>query len=64
MNLNVDRTLCQVTGLCAGLAPDALEMDEEGELVILAEKPTADLLVEVRHAVRSCPVQALSLTEG
>ncbi|WP_329024229.1 ferredoxin [Streptomyces sp. NBC_00690] len=64
MNLTVDRALCQVTGLCAGLAPDALEMDEKGDLVILAEKPTADLLVEIRQAVRSCPVQALSLTEG
>ena len=63
MKLSVDYTLCLSTGLCTGLAPDVLELDESGSLVLLDEQPDADIAEDVRDAVRSCPVQALILTE-
>jgi len=39
MKLSVDHTLCQASGMCTGLAPDALQLDESGSLVLLDEHP-------------------------
>ncbi|OPF74038.1 ferredoxin [Streptomyces antioxidans] len=63
MTLHVDREACQVTGVCTGLAPEVLELDERGELVVLDRTPPPDLLDDVRQAVRSCPVRAPWITE-
>jgi len=63
MKLSVDHTLCQASGMCTGLAPDVLELDESGSLVLLDEHPGAEIAEDVRDAVRSCPVQALTVVE-
>lgn len=63
MKLSVDRALCQATGMCTGLAPDVLELDETGSLVLLDEHPGTEIEEDVRDAVRSCPVQALTLED-
>lgn len=63
MKLHVDREACQVTGMCTGLAPEVLELDEQGELVILEETVPPSLHEDVRQAVRNCPVQALQISE-
>ncbi|MBA6438223.1 MULTISPECIES: ferredoxin [Streptomyces] len=63
MKLHLDREACQVTGMCTGLAPEVLELDERGELVVLDPTPPPELLDDVRQAVRGCPVQALWITE-
>ncbi|WP_432989848.1 ferredoxin [Dactylosporangium sp. CA-233914] len=63
MKLRVDRTLCLNSGLCAGLAPDVLDLDEQGALIVLDENPPSHLHEDVRQAISYCPVHALSLTE-
>ncbi|WP_063043347.1 ferredoxin [Nocardia pseudovaccinii] len=63
MRIVVDRGLCIASGLCCGLAPDTLELDESGLLVVLDEQPNAEAVEDVRDAVRNCPVHALSLVE-
>ena len=63
MKLSVDRTLCQATGMCTGLAPDVLELDASGSLVLLDEHPGDEFAEDVRDAVESCPVQALTIVE-
>ncbi|MFD4602989.1 ferredoxin [Streptomyces sp. NPDC058464] len=63
MKLRVNNELCLGSGLCAGIAAEALEMDEQGELIVLDETPPAELHEAVQQAVASCPVNALSFTE-
>ncbi|MFD4602974.1 ferredoxin [Streptomyces sp. NPDC058464] len=64
MKVHVDRDACQVSGLCTGLAPDVFELDERGDLVILDETPPPHQHDDVQEAVRSCPLQALFVTDN
>ncbi len=59
----VDRLKCESNGLCVGHAPDIFEIDDNDELVVLDEEPSADRRVAVETAVRMCPKQALSLLD-
>ncbi|WP_283134063.1 ferredoxin [Rhizohabitans arisaemae] len=63
MEISVDPLVCEANGVCAGLAPDVFELDDEDRLHILRPTPPADALDRVRHAVRSCPKTALTLRE-
>ena len=65
MRVTVDRSLCEANALCAGIAPEVFEVDEEDELTILppgGEVPP-ELADRVREAVRCCPKMALTLEE-
>lgn len=63
VRISVDRLKCESNGLCVGHAPDIFEIDDNDELVILNEEPSADRRVAVQTAVRMCPKQALSLLD-
>ncbi|MGW0330213.1 ferredoxin [Nocardia sp. NPDC003183] len=63
MKLRVDRNLCLATGMCAGFAADALDLDENGNLLILNENPPSAMHEDIQQAIQACPVQALSLSE-
>lgn len=63
MEVRVDPLVCEANGICAGLVPDVFELDDEDELHIVQPNPPERLADEVRHAVRSCPKAALSMTE-
>lgn len=60
MKLTVDFAKCQNHGQCAIAAPDVFSMDEEGELVVVAD-PSDDFYDEVEEAADVCPVQAILL---
>lgn len=62
MKIVVDRLRCEGHGLCAGMAPQLLHLDDDGELVIDVEDVGAHL-ESARAAVRMCPVAALDLVE-
>jgi ferredoxin len=65
MRITVDRALCEANALCAGIAPEVFEVDEEDELTILTpdgEVPP-ELADRVREAVRCCPKMALTLQD-
>jgi ferredoxin len=64
MKIVVDRNRCDGNGVCMGLAPDVFEVDDDLQLHILVEEPTAEQMPDVRQAVTSCPVLALSLVDG
>ncbi|HEY3735902.1 MAG TPA: ferredoxin [Jatrophihabitans sp.] len=56
--LLVDTTLCVGTGMCAQLAPEAVEVDTETHKA----RPLADEIEpgeDVREAIDCCPTQAL-----
>ena len=63
MRVVVDRDLCEANGVCAGLAPEVFDLDDEDYLHILAPDVPADRDDAVRRAVASCPKQALHLEE-
>ncbi len=63
VRISVDRLKCESNGLCVGHAPDIFEIDDNDELVVLNEEPSADRRAAVEIAVRMCPKQALSLLD-
>ena len=63
MRVEVDRDACEANAICQGLVPEVFEVDDEDILHIKVGDVPAPLADSVRHAVRSCPKAALSLTE-
>jgi ferredoxin len=63
VEVRVDPLVCEANAVCVGLAPEVFELDDDDTLEILTPHPAADLVDRVRHAVRSCPKAALSLSE-
>lgn len=63
MEVQVDPLVCEANGVCVGLVPDVFDLDDDDELHITQPSPPAKLADRVRHAVRSCPKAALSVTE-
>lgn len=62
LTILVDRTKCTGLGICESLADDYFELDDEGELVLIAgTEVSADDEARVRAAVAGCPVRALEL---
>lgn len=65
MKVHVDPERCQGHTLCAMIAPQVFQLDEidgHSTAIIDGEIP-ADLQEKAREAVRSCPEQAISLSE-
>ena len=60
MRIDVDRIACRGHGLCAGLLPEAVTLDDWGYPVVAAEVPDG-LRRAARRAVAACPTLALRL---
>lgn len=60
----VDEHTCEGLGMCEAMAVDYFEVQPEGLVRILDERPEPDRVEEVRAAVESCPVMALKLVEA
>jgi ferredoxin len=63
-SIAVDRIRCDGHGLCAGLLPELIRLDEWGYPIIQPGGVPLELLQLARRAVVQCPVQALRLTAG
>ena len=63
MRVIVDRDLCESNGICEGLVPSVVRINNDDELDLLEEHPDESLRAKVQDAVRSCPKQALSIEE-
>lgn len=61
VRIDVDRIACCGHGLCAGLLPEAVTLDDWGFPVIRAELP-AELHRAARRTVAACPALALRLS--
>jgi ferredoxin len=59
--LNADTAACQGYGNCVTTAPDAFDIDDDGVVVVLRDSITEDERLRIEEAVRSCPVNALSI---
>jgi ferredoxin len=63
MKVTVNPDLCEANGICAGLAPEVFDLDDEDYLHILLPDVPARLADLARRAVASCPKTALRLEE-
>lgn len=61
MKIVVDRARCTGLGICESLASDFFEVDDGGELNLLAESVSEGSEEAVRRAVAGCPTEALRL---
>jgi ferredoxin len=57
--IRADHKKCEGFGNCVMAAPEFVDVDEEGVVVVLQEQIPESALSRVENAVRSCPVSAL-----
>jgi ferredoxin len=60
----VDFSLCDGNGVCAGIAPDVFEVDDDLKLHVVQEAPPEALRAQVEQAVISCPKLAISIEDA
>ena len=64
MKVHVDPERCQGHTLCAMIAPKMFELDDiDGHSSPVSADVPVDQEDKVREAVRSCPEQAISISE-
>ncbi len=59
--ISVDTARCSGIGLCEALAPETLEVGDDGCARVLSDRFDESHLEQVEEAVRSCPTQSLSI---
>lgn len=59
--IRADQTKCEGFGNCAIAAPEFVDVDDEGVVVVLQERIPESELGRAENAVRSCPVSALQV---
>jgi len=59
--LRLNPIRCDGYGICAGVLPERISLDEWGYPLIDASPIEEDLVAQARRAVDACPVLALSL---
>lgn len=62
MQIAADRDRCEGHGLCADVAPDVYDLDEDAVVVVLHETVPAELERRAEAGARACPVAALTLS--
>ena len=59
MRINADRDRCEGHGLCADVAPEVYDLDDDAIVVVRHETVPADLERKADAGARVCPVAAL-----
>jgi ferredoxin len=63
MRIVIDRDRCTGLGMCEAEAPELFEVQDDGTLRILDDRPEQSCRVIAEAAVQACPTEALSLVE-
>lgn len=63
MRVVVDHKKCTGLGMCEAEAPDLFEVQEDGSLLLLQERPGEDARAVAEAAVASCPTEAIRIVE-
>ncbi|MEU3985414.1 ferredoxin [Streptomyces sp. NPDC026672] len=64
MKITVDQERCVASGQCVLVAPDLFDQrDEDGVVVLLADRPERARLPEARQAADLCPALAIAVDE-
>lgn len=59
MKIHADRERCEGHGLCADVAPEVYELDDDAVVVVLHEIVPTGLERKAEAGARVCPVAAL-----
>jgi sterol 14-demethylase len=59
--ITIDRELCQGHGTCMTEAPELFHVDDAGNVTVLQENPTQELLEKARQAEKYCPAKAIKI---
>ena len=62
--LQVNPIACEAHGLCAGLFPEMITLDEWGYPILDDRDVPEQLLAHARRAIAACPTLALALVRG
>jgi ferredoxin len=63
IRVRVDAEECIGSGLCALIAPDVFDQDDDGVVVLLDEQPPATAHAAVREAASRCPAAVIAIIE-
>ncbi|MEU1806828.1 MULTISPECIES: ferredoxin [unclassified Streptomyces] len=64
MRVEVDVPKCVASGQCVMIAPDVFDQrDEDGMVVLLDDRPAAELHDDVRESAMICPAAAIRVVE-
>ena len=62
IRLTVDWDKCICAGMCTSVAPDLFDLDDDGELVLVAGEKVDDTFAAAAHeAAGVCPVEAITV---
>ena len=59
--IEIDRELCQGHATCMTEAPELFHVDDSGNLTVLQNNPSIDLLTKARQAEKYCPSKAIKI---
>ena len=62
MRVDADRERCEGHGLCADVAPEVFELDDDAVVVVLHEQVPPALQRKAEAGARVCPVAALRVS--
>ncbi|MER6092086.1 ferredoxin [Streptomyces bluensis] len=63
MRVEVDQPKCVASGQCVLMAPAVFDQDDDGIVLLLDERPTAEHHDDVREAAAVCPATAIRLEQ-
>ena len=61
--IQLNLAACEGHGLCAQVAPDVYEVDDEGYVRVRASDITPDLRAAAASGARVCPVAAITVLD-
>lgn len=65
MRVRVENSRCQGHTLCAMIAPESFRLDDvDGHAHVVSSDVAGKLREQVAEAARSCPEQAIVVTDG
>ena len=60
--VGIDHEVCIVSGMCASVAPEIFDIDDEGlKVEVLKPRLPPDLVAQARSAEACCPVAAIKV---
>jgi ferredoxin len=63
MQLKIDQARCTGNTVCAAVAPDLIEMRDDGKAYVIREEHlTPEFRNQMLEAVSMCPAQAISVS--
>lgn len=63
--IELDHTVCIVSGMCASVAPALFQVaDDSSEIIVLQSNVSDDLIDDAVNAEVCCPVEAIRVVTG